>query len=126
MRGVSNAKEARAIPALEPVYAHGEELDVVPARELADPIRRPRRHRRNPLPERFDGAGAHALEPSLGNHESALPVAVTVDQHEDPARIELAHGVLRVAGSPAQPEPQHVHGRPELAHAEAGLPTDEG
>src|SRR5262249_33100512 len=28
-------------------------------------------------------------------------------------------------GSPAEPEPQHIHGRPELAHAEASLRTDE-
>jgi hypothetical protein len=60
--------------------------------------------------ELFDSPLANLIRGSLRNEKSALPVMLAVDHDEHSARFDVPQGLTGIAGTPADPHPQDIHG----------------
>ena len=79
----------------QPVDRDGEELDLVPVRELADPVGEQRHECATVCAKAAAGRRAsHRLDGALRDHVAALPVVAAIDQHEDAAGLEHPHGLV--------------------------------
>ncbi len=105
---------------VEPLDAHGEQLEIVHC-QIAHAIGECRHQPRDGGSHPPDARGPHLLCRALGNDVGALPVVAAVEHHQDAARIEATQHLLGIARLVAQPEPQHVHRRAEVADLDAGL-----
>ena len=109
------------------VHLHGQQLHVVPARDLGDAVGDERHDPRHVAAKGVQARLAQAIDRAFRDHEAALPVVPAVEHHEEASRGDATHR-LDTVGLPArQPEPEHVHGSAELVDAKPGaLPDQRG
>src|SRR5947208_16763131 len=96
MRAIADAEQAGPPPALQPVDRNGQQLDVLPALQLVDPVAQKRRQAQDLAAKRVQATGAHLVVTALADHERALPVIAAVEGDEQAAVIETAGGLRRV------------------------------
>ena len=120
VRGVADAQHAGPPPALQAVDRDGQELDVLPAADLGDPVAQERRGRRDTLAQGVEASGLRGLEAALRDHERALEVVAAVEHHEHLARVEPNGQLGRIVRAARDAHPEHVHRRTEVLDLEAG------
>src|SRR6202022_3769919 len=91
-----------------------EQLDLVPVPELVDAVGEHRHAPRNALPEPRQSGPARLLHTPLRYHEGTLPIVAAIEENGDAAGGEPAHGLVRIACSCRQAEPEHIHRRAQI------------
>src|SRR5579871_4184316 len=109
MGRVADGEEAGTRPVREPIERDRQQFDVVEALERFD--RRDKEWRRSDhaAAELVNAAGLDGVGAALRNHERALPVVATIDQHQDAPRAEYAGGLIIGFLRFRHPKPEHVH-----------------
>src|SRR5439155_13149228 len=120
VRRVADAQQARPVPAVEAVHPDGEQLDLVPVADLLDPVGEERPETGHGFLELGQPTLLDLVEGALRDHPGALPARTPVDHHHDPAPVEGAARVLRVARFAGDPEPEHVDGCAVLLQRQGG------
>src|SRR5580658_141879 len=118
--GVADAQQPRPIPAAQAIDRDGEELDLVPVRDLADAVGERRLRARDLLAKGGEAAAPDLLGGALADDEGALPIVVAVEHHQDTPLVEAAKQGFGFTGVPREPHPQHIHGGAQIHHLEAG------
>ncbi len=113
------------MPAHQSVDGDGEQLDVVPARDLADAVAHEGGERGDAIAERRQSLGADFVERSLGDYIGALPVLAAIDHHQDPPGPGDEHRLVAVGRLARQAEPQDIHRRAERHHRQPGARADD-
>ena len=124
VRGVPDAQQPRAVPPLEPVDLHRQQLDLVEGLQGADDVPQDRRGPHQPGPQRRQALGADPVQGALGDQHPALVVVAPVDGEDQVAAGEVGEGGWRRRRRLGQAEPQHVDRHPELAHRHVGQGAD--
>jgi hypothetical protein len=96
MGGVADAQEPGPPPAGETVDPHRQQGDVVPRGQLGHAVGQERNDGGDVGPEGFQAPVPQRLRPVLGHHVADLPVLAPVDEDDDPADVEAAHGRLGI------------------------------
>lgn len=102
------------------IDANGQELDIAPLAERADAVARQGDEPPDLVAQGWQSSSSDIFGVSFRDDIRALPIIPAVDHHQDPAGIEAAEGLLRIAGPPRQPQPQRIHRRTEFDEVEAG------
>src|SRR4029079_1804466 len=120
MRSIADAEEPRSVPLPQSIDLHGEELDRFPTLEFLNPIRRKRCQLSDALTKRDQPLRLDVTAGAFRDHEPTLPVVCAVQHDEDAAAVKAAHRIDRIAGTPREPEPEHIHWRPEFFDRKSG------
>ena len=120
MGRIADAEEPGAVPALEAIDRDGQQLDVVPGRDLADAVGEGWIERRQLGAKGLEALGAQPVEAAFGNDISALPIIAAVERDEHHAGLHAAERLEAVIGPLGEAEPQHIHRRAEILDFEAG------
>jgi hypothetical protein len=107
VRRIADREESRPMPASEPVELHREEVKVGDLVELAE-IEIRWRGCRDFLADRFNSARLIVRGGALRNEEGALPIVAAIDQHEQPAALDIA-AKAAFAAFLGDSEPEDVH-----------------
>ena len=107
--GVTDAQEPRPVPSPQAIV-DGQELDVIPAANLADPIVQVRHELDDRSAEHFEAPRPHFVGPALRDEKSALPIISAIDHHHHLASDDATERFRTVAWSPRQAHPQHIDG----------------
>src|SRR5262249_56134547 len=86
----------------------GQELDVIPAANLADPIAQVRHELDDRPAERFETPGPHFVGSALRDEKSALPIISAIEHHHHLASADATERLRIVAWSPRQAHPEHI------------------
>src|SRR5262245_10373202 len=97
MGGITDAQNARAGPIGKSINGDGQQAHVIPVADLIEAVSQERRQLCDLLPERVDAFASDAIGLTLGNDKGGLPVSVAIEQHQDPASIEVAERLMVVA-----------------------------
>jgi hypothetical protein len=114
--GVADEEQSRQAPLLEPIHCHGQQLDVVQAADIVDPIAV--HQLGNPRTKCLDARGLDRVAGALADDQGALPVIAAVEHHQCLAALDAAQGqtMLRSRG---YAKPEHVHRGSDVGHLEA-------
>ena len=122
--GLADRQQARAVPAIEPVECHRQQVQVVLALQPARACEVEFGERRlGLLAYPADPARPHFRFGALGTEEGGLPVAPPVDQHDHAPGIDRSPDALAGLLRFRQAKPEHVHRRAELRHRQHLAPA---
>ena len=107
------------VPAPQPVELHVEQLDVVERRQRRDVVGQPRHQGHHAAVQRLDALRAQFGVAALGDDVGALVVVAAVDDDLRRAGAEHTGQAVRIVGVAREPEPPHVHRRPEASRLQA-------
>src|ERR1700733_895766 len=110
MRRVAYAQKPRTPPAPHAINPNCQKAYVVPVSQLANAVTEDWLQVGNIRAKLFDSPLANLIRGALRNEKSALPVILAVDHDEHSARFDVPQGLTRIAGTPADPHPQDIHG----------------
>src|SRR5262249_59606886 len=100
VRRVTDAQEPRPVPSPQPVDFDGQELDVIPAGNLADAVAQVRHELDDRSAERFEAPRPHFVGPALRDEKSALPIISAIEYHHHLASADATEQLRTVTWAP--------------------------
>ena len=114
------------MPEAKPINLHGQHFDLVPIPQFIDAPIKIRSDLKDVASESLHAAPPDLFERAFRNDESSLEIIRTIDQDQRLSVIDIAEHLLRIARSPADPEPQYVNGNPVFDEFESGCAARHG
>ena len=102
MSGIADAQQPGPIPLAQAIDANRQQLDIIPIAELTDAVARKRDQGRDLVAQGGQPPLPHFIGGSLGYDIGALPIVPTVDHRQDPAGLDAAEALPRIAGPARQ------------------------
>src|SRR6516164_2481223 len=118
---IADTQQAGPVPNPQAIDSDSQQLDVGPIVQFADAIAEVGGEARDLRAEGCQTSLADLIEPSLWDHERALPVVLAIEHHEDPTGIDPAQGLSWIGRTPRQAHPQYVHRSAEIDDLETCL-----
>jgi hypothetical protein len=125
VRSVTDRQKAWSVPALQPIEAHLEQVQLIERLKVACNGTETRLESLNVCYQGSDAAFSNCLRFTFRQHECALPVSPTVYAHED---LSAFHGDSQgplLPGPVGKLEPEYVYWGPQVLHRQQFLaPND--
>lgn len=126
VRGVANTEQSWRRPLRKPVDLYGEQLDLVPGIDLIDPISQERHDPSDAVLEVFQTGLLQLRESAFRYQVSDLEVVDAIDEDDQPAIVDVAEYIFRVAVVPGNAQPENVDGHTGFNEREVGCLTRGG
>ena len=118
VRCIADAQESGSAPSRQPVDCDRQKADLIPIAQLFYAVAQERRETCYFRAKRFQPSPADFVSRPFRDHEGTLPVVVAVEQDKNFPLVNMAKGLPRIIGTPADPHPHHIHGSAEINHFE--------